>query len=83
MKSIKRKTSRVPSGSVNRLVVLRDYVAGGRTPRRLPQIFRDQTGFAAPRIFIDDTPEDRQAIQPVLQQIMMKARRRQCSASGH
>ena len=29
------------------------------------------TGFIAPRIFMDDTAEDRRAIQPVLRQIMM------------
>ena len=39
----------------------------------ITQIFRasTNTGFVAPRIFMEDTAEDRQPIQSVLQQIMM------------
>ena len=45
----------------------------GEVPRGITQVFRasTNTGFIAPRIFMDDTPEDRQAIQPVLRQVMM------------
>jgi hypothetical protein len=45
----------------------------GEVPKGITQVFRasTNTGFIAPRIFMDDTKEDRRAIQPVLQQIMM------------
>ena len=45
----------------------------GETPKGIAAAFRasTNTGFIAPRIFMDDTPEDRRAIQPVLRQIMM------------
>jgi hypothetical protein len=42
-------------------------------PKGITQVFRSptQTGFVAPRIFQDDTPEDKRAIQSVLQQVLM------------
>jgi hypothetical protein len=45
----------------------------GEVPKGVTKVFRSSTntGFAAPRIFMDDTPADRQAIQGVLQQVMM------------
>jgi hypothetical protein len=45
----------------------------GEVPKGITQVFRasSNTGFAAPRVFQDDTPEDRRAIQSVLQQVMM------------
>jgi hypothetical protein len=45
----------------------------GEVPKGITKVFRSSTntGFIAPRIFMDDTPEDREAIQPVLRQIMM------------
>jgi hypothetical protein len=45
----------------------------GEVPKGINQVFRSSTntGFIAPRIFMDDTPEDRAAIQPVLRQIML------------
>ena len=45
----------------------------GEVPKGITKVFRSSTntGFAAPRIFMDDTPEDRQAVQGVLQQVMM------------
>lgn len=45
----------------------------GEVPKDITRVFRSSTGtgFIAPRIFMDDTPEDREAIQPVLRQIMM------------
>jgi hypothetical protein len=45
----------------------------GEVPKGISKVFRSSTntGFVAPRIFMDDTSEDRQAIQPVLRQIMM------------
>jgi hypothetical protein len=45
----------------------------GRVPDGITRVFRSttNTGFIAPRIFQDDTAEDRRAIQPVLQQVMM------------
>ena len=45
----------------------------GEAPKGITQVFRSptNTGFIAPRVFQDDTPEDKQAIQTVLQQIMM------------
>ena len=41
-------------------------------PKGITEVFRSSTntGFIAPRIFMDDTAEDRKAIQPLLQQIM-------------
>jgi len=45
----------------------------GEVPKGITKVFRSSTntGFAAPRIFMDDTPEDRRAIQGVLQSVMM------------
>ena len=45
----------------------------GEVPKGISQVFRasTSTGFVAPRIFMDDTADDRRAIQPVLRQIMM------------
>jgi hypothetical protein len=45
----------------------------GETPQGITKVFRcpTNTGLAAPRIFQDDTPEDKKAIQPVLTQVMM------------
>ena len=45
----------------------------GDVPPGISKAFRasTDTGFVAPRIFMDDTAEDRKAIQPVLRQIMM------------
>jgi hypothetical protein len=45
----------------------------GEAPKGITRVFcaSTNTGLVAPRIFMDDTPEDRQAIQPVLRQIMM------------
>lgn len=45
----------------------------GDVPRGITQVFRASTNsaFAGPRLFLDDTAEDRQAIQPVLKEIMM------------
>jgi hypothetical protein len=45
----------------------------GEVPKGISKVFRSptNTGFVAPRVFMDDTAEDRQAIQPVLRQIMM------------
>jgi hypothetical protein len=45
----------------------------GEVPKGITRVFRSptNTGFAAPRIFQDDTAEDKQAIQGVLQQVMM------------
>lgn len=45
----------------------------GDVPKGIGAIFRasTNTGFIAPRIFMDDTPEDRRAIQPVLREIML------------
>src|SRR6516164_3605692 len=44
----------------------------GATPAGINAVVRSSTelAFAAPRIFMDDTAEDRKAIQPVLNQIM-------------
>jgi hypothetical protein len=41
-------------------------------PKGITEVFLSSTntGFIAPRIFMDDTAEDRKAIQPLLQQIM-------------
>jgi hypothetical protein len=45
----------------------------GETPKGINAVFRSSTntGFAAPRIFMDDTREDRLALQSVLPQVMM------------
>jgi len=45
----------------------------GEVPKGITKVFRSQTstGFVAPRVFQDDTPEDKRAIQAVLPQIMM------------
>jgi hypothetical protein len=42
-------------------------------PEGITEVFRSSTntGFIAPRIFMDDTAQDRKAIQPLLQQIML------------
>ena len=45
----------------------------GDIPKGISKVFRSSTntGFAAPRVFQDDTPEDKKAIQSVLQWITM------------
>ena len=45
----------------------------GEVPKGITRVFRapTNTGFVAPRVFQDDTPEDKRAIQSVLRQIMM------------
>src|SRR5215468_10655186 len=45
----------------------------GEVPKGITKVFRSptSTGFVAPRVFQDDTPEDKRAIQDVLQWIMM------------
>jgi hypothetical protein len=45
----------------------------GDIPKGITRVFRSptDTGFAGPRVFQDDTPEDKKAIQSVLTQIMM------------
>jgi hypothetical protein len=45
----------------------------GAVPKGITRVFRSGTdsGMAAPRVFLEDTAEDRQAIQPLLNQIMM------------
>lgn len=45
----------------------------GDVPVGIAKVFRSptSTGFIAPHIYQDDTPEDKRAIQPVLQQVMM------------
>ena len=45
----------------------------GDVPKGITKVFRSptNTGFVAPRVFQDDTPEDKRAIQGVLPQIMM------------
>ena|SRR5262245_41035233 len=45
----------------------------GEVPEGITEVFRASTNsaFIAPRIVMDDTAEDRQAIQPVLQQILL------------
>ena len=45
----------------------------GQVPKGIANVFRasTNTGFIAPRIFMDDTAEDRRAIQPLLRQVMM------------
>ncbi len=43
----------------------------GEVPKGITQVFRTRTGtaFVVPRVFLDDTPEDREAIQKVLSEI--------------
>lgn len=45
----------------------------GEIPKGITKTFRSptNTGFAGPRIFQDDTPEDKKAIQSVLKQVLM------------
>jgi hypothetical protein len=45
----------------------------GQVPKGITKVFRSQTntGFVAPRVFQDDTPQDKRAVQDVLQKIMM------------
>ena len=45
----------------------------GDVPKGITKVFRSptNTGFVAPRVFQDDTPDDKKAIQSVLTQIMM------------
>jgi hypothetical protein len=45
----------------------------GEAPKGITQVFSSSTntGFVAPRVFQDDTPEDKRAVQSVLKQIMM------------
>ena len=45
----------------------------GDIPKGITKVFRSptNTGFVAPRVFQDDTPEDKKAIQSVLQWITM------------
>lgn len=45
----------------------------GEIPAGITTVFRcsSNTGMVGPRIFMDDTPEDRKAVQPVLKQVMM------------
>jgi hypothetical protein len=44
----------------------------GLVPSEITKVFRSttNTGFVAPRVFQDDTPQDKEAIQSVLQQIL-------------
>ncbi len=45
----------------------------GEVPKGITQVFRSSTntGFIAPRVFLDDTPEDKKAIQSVLRPMQM------------
>ena len=45
----------------------------GEVPKGITKVFHSSTnsGMVAPRVFMDDTKEDREAIQPVLKQIAM------------
>lgn len=45
----------------------------GEVPKGITRVFRSSTntGFMAPRVFQDDTPVDKKAIQSVLQQVMV------------
>lgn len=45
----------------------------GEIPSEITQVFRatTNTGFVIPRVFQDDTPEDKQIVQPVVNQIDM------------
>ena len=53
------------------LLVGPDWI--GDVPAGITTVFRSptSTGFAAPRVFLDDTADDRQAVQSVLQFILM------------
>ena len=53
------------------LVVGPDEKAGGKPPAGITAVFRSPTNTAliAPRAFLNDTPEDRAAIQPVIGQV--------------
>jgi hypothetical protein len=44
----------------------------GQTPKGILKVYRSPTNlaFIIPRAFMDDTPEDRQAVQPLVNQIM-------------
>src|SRR5215831_13670971 len=44
----------------------------GEVPKGISKVFRcpSNTGFSAPRVFQDDTPEDKKAIQSVLPQVL-------------
>jgi len=44
----------------------------GEVPKGITRVFRSSTntGFSAPRVFQDDTPEDKKAIQSVLPQVL-------------
>src|SRR5678810_1231092 len=44
----------------------------GQTPKEITAVLRSSTTvvFAIPRVFMDDTPEDHAAIQPLLSQIV-------------
>src|SRR5262249_14073605 len=45
----------------------------GEIPKGIAKVFRSttNTGFVAPRVFQDDTPEDKRAVQPLLQGVEM------------
>jgi hypothetical protein len=45
----------------------------GQTPKGVTRVFRasTSTGIIAPRIFQDDTPDDKRAIQPLLRQVVI------------
>jgi hypothetical protein len=45
----------------------------GEVPEGITKVFRSptNTGFVAPRVFQDDTPEDKRAVQSPLQQVLM------------
>jgi hypothetical protein len=45
----------------------------GEVPKGITKVYRasTNTGFVAPRVFQDDTPEDKRAVQGVLEQILM------------
>jgi hypothetical protein len=53
--------------------VLRRSHTRGRRPSGISGVVRSTTNFAAtmPRIFLNDTPEDQAAIQPLLNQILV------------
>ncbi len=50
-----------------------DRTGSGEVPKGITKLFRctTNTAFVGPRVFQDDTPEDKRAIQAVLQQVMM------------
>lgn len=45
----------------------------GEVPKGITRVFRSptKTGFAGPRVFQDDTPEDNQAVQALINQVMI------------